>query len=239
MKLLIDIGNSRIKWGVADETAVLLRSGIVGHEVKGLDQLIHGLNEQYAWQSVIVVSVSKENFYKVVQSVLFDATGIAVQRFLSQTQLLGVTNHYRKAAQLGADRWAAIIAAHKSYSGSLLVCDCGTATTFDLIDAVGNHQGGYILPGLTMARRVLATETAALPEVSGGDLMPADDTEAAIANGTLLQIIATIEYLLTHNNQPECILTGGNAVSIGAFLNYPFHHEPDLVLKGLAFSDIK
>lgn len=236
MKLLLDIGNTRIKWGVAQNDATLLRSGAVEQDEQALKQQLQVLSEEYSWDRVVVVCVASETLYRAVSAQLQQISGLEPQRFQTQAKQSGVANHYREASQLGADRWAAMIAAHTLYSGPLLVCSCGTAVTFDLLKADGQHLGGYIQPGLSLSRQALNRNTAQLPLATGGEVLPADETVAAIANGTVLQIVASIEYLLQENEQPDCVLTGGDALWLGRFLNQPFHHDPDLVLKGLAMA---
>jgi type III pantothenate kinase len=167
---------------------------------------------------------------------LKELTGVSPRRFHSRQHAAKVKNAYRDYQSLGADRWAAIIAGYQLYFGPLLICNCGTAVTIDLVDAAGLHTGGYILPGLTMTRRALHAGTAKLPQANGGDLSPATDTVSAISNGTLLQLVAAIERIAFEYGQPDCVLTGGDAVFIGSFLDIPFHHDPDLVLKGLAIA---
>ena len=69
-------------------------------------------------------------------------------------------NAYAEPARLGIDRWAAIIAAYHRFPEGACVVDCGTACTFDLVDAGGRHRGGYILPGLSAMEGAVLGETA-------------------------------------------------------------------------------
>jgi type III pantothenate kinase len=236
MRLLIDIGNSRIKWALSTGNAVLLRSGALEQDLQGVQDLLVQLHEEKPITSAIIASVGSEELYEQLVSLLKKLTGVTAQRFHSRQYAFKVKNAYRDYRSLGADRWAALIAGYQLYYGPLLICNCGTAVTIDLIDSSGSHTGGYILPGLTMARRSLHSGTAKLPQVNGGDLIPATDSVSAISNGTLLQLVATIEQVAYEHGQPDCVLTGGDAVFIGSFLGIPFHHDPDLVLKGLAIA---
>lgn len=236
MHLLIDIGNTRIKWGIADQTAALLRSGAMGHDFEEFEKRIQSLSKKYTLLKAIVSAVGDPAVVKQAEAVIQAENSLTIQRFQTQTSAFGVKNAYSDAASLGADRWAAMIAAHRLYRGASLICDCGTATTLDLLDRDGSHLGGYILPGLAMTRTALMS--AKLPQVSGGDLLPADNTVAAIANGTVMELVAAIDYVIRQNNEPSCILTGGDAIVVGSLLSNPFHHDPDLVLKGLAIASV-
>jgi type III pantothenate kinase len=110
--------------------------------------------------------------------------------------------------------------------------------TVDVIDIEGRHQGGYILPGLRMMRAALHAGTAALPLADGTNLDIGRNTATAIASGTLLGLVATIERVaaeqIRHYKSLQCILTGGDGELVGRHLKIPYHYEPDLVLKGLA-----
>lgn len=69
------------------------------------------------------------------------------------------------SATLGADRVANAVAAAEFYPLPALVVDCGSAITFELVDARRRFLGGAILPGRALMRKALNTGTAQLPEV--------------------------------------------------------------------------
>ena len=239
MKFLIDIGNSRIKWGLTNGDATLLRSGVMEQDLEAFSELLMRLHRESPISSATVVCVGAETLYQNVVFKVGEITGVQVQRFVSRKHCARVRNAYRNYQSLGADRWAALIAGYQLYFGPLLVCDCGTALTLDLVDVDGRHLGGYIMPGLRLARHSLHIGTENLPQVRGGDLIPATDSDSAVSNGTLLQLVAAVEQVATEHGQPNCVLTGGDAVFLGSFLGIPFHHDPDLVLKGLAIAELK
>src|SRR5690606_9413761 len=98
-------------------------------------------------------------------------------------QCCGVENGYDDPAQLGPDRWAALIGARTLHSGPCIVVSAGTATTIDHLDGNGRFCGGLILPGEHLMRQALARDTARLPLAAG---LPVDlprDTDAAIVTG--------------------------------------------------------
>jgi len=239
MRLLVDIGNSRIKWALTENSSVLSRSGVMEQDLPAVQQLFTQLQRETAITSAVVVCVGKEELYQQLVSLIHQISGVSASRFYSTRKSAKVKNAYPDYESLGADRWAAMIAGYQLYFGPLLVCNCGTALTIDLVNANGRHQGGYILPGLSLARRSLHDGTARLPLVYGGDLKPATDSVSAISNGTLMQMVAAIEQVAVEHGQPNCVLTGGDAAFVGSFLGIPFHHEPDLVLKGLAITAAK
>jgi type III pantothenate kinase len=150
-----------------------------------------------------------------------------------------VTNGYALPAQLGTDRWAALIGARAALGAqAALVVMCGTATTIDLLTATGHFTGGVILPGLALMLTVLHERTAALPRSSGQVVAHPDCTADAIASGCLHAQAGAIERLWhLHRGAHEpltCLLAGGAAPSIGPFLAVPYQLRDDLVLLGLA-----
>src|SRR5690606_31240552 len=97
-----------------------------------------------------------------------------------QREQCGVKNGYKKPAQLGADRWASLIAARAMHDGASLVVNAGTATTIDLLDNSGRFLGGLILPGLRLMRSALANNTAELPLANATHSAIPTDTDSAI-----------------------------------------------------------
>lgn len=237
MKLLLDIGNTRIKWALVGPSGQLEEHGAAGHDMRQFREFIGDLAGRCELEAATVCCVGPEALYQEVTDILQELTGLEATRFQSRKRAGAVRNGYTDVEQLGDDRWAAMIAAWELYGGRILICNCGTALTMDIVKRKGRHKGGYILPGLGMARRALSVGTANLPEVDGGGLRPADNTVDAIAAGTLVQVTAAIERVHSENKKCAVILTGGDAEPIGAALSIPFHHDPLLVLKGLAISD--
>jgi len=150
-----------------------------------------------------------------------------------------ITNGYAKPAQLGTDRWAALVGARALLGAqATLVVMCGTATTIDLLTATGHFTGGVILPGLALMQTVLHERTAALPLSLGHVVAHPDCTADAIASGCLHAQAGAIERLWhLHRGAHEpltCLVAGGAAPLIGPFLTVPYQLREDLVLLGLA-----
>lgn len=237
MLLVIDMGNSRGKWGLTLPGASgLLRTG--SFDMTSDMETVLGRQDLplASLKSVLISSVARETCYQQVSAWLQANTPATVRRFISRARAFGVTNGYRNPEQLGADRWAALIAAWRIIQGRVLVADCGSAVTLDLLAADGRHLGGYIFPGLQMMRRALHQGTAGLPEVKDGNIGLAVNTDDAIAAGTLLAVTAAIESIVARHKNLPCLLTGGDAEAVGRYLQLPCQHEPDLVLKGLVIA---
>ena len=86
---------------------------------------------------------------------------------ISQAEQCGVRSSYAEPAQLGADRWAALIGARRRYAGPCAVVNAGTTMTVDALSAEGIFLGGFIVPGLELMREALARNTAQLKAQDG------------------------------------------------------------------------
>jgi type III pantothenate kinase len=234
MLLLIDAGNTRIKWALAEEHAALGRwsaSGAVAHaELNHLPAAWQGLGVTRA----IVSNVAGARLRDQLQLML---PTTAISWFASVAELAGVRNGYRNPAQLGCDRFAAAIGARALEPGkALVVATCGTATTIDALRADGLFIGGMILPGLGLMASSLARNTAQLPQVAPGAALPAgfaDNTDDAILAGCLSAQAGAIERACALLPGSFCILSGGAAPFIAPALSAPHRIVDNIVLIGL------
>lgn len=141
------------------------------------------------------------------------------------------------SATLGADRMAAAVGAFTLYPGrTLLVCDLGTACTFDVVSATGRFLGGNIAPGVGMRLRALHSGTKRLPAVSGhDDVVPTfgTDTPEAMRSGAIRGVVAEIEYYARQSRADHVLLTGGWAAEIADYVTIPVKIHPHLVNQGL------
>jgi type III pantothenate kinase len=148
---------------------------------------------------------------------------------------------YAEPANLGVDRFVAMIAAHALFDTACIIVDSGTAVTIDALSAEGRHQGGLILPGLTLMRRSLTKKTANINTHSraNGIKLFAKDTGDAVNSGTLRTIAAAIDEI-SADMEAELegpvtqILCGGDAEMIRSWLRRDHTLYTDLVIKGLA-----
>jgi type III pantothenate kinase len=246
MLLLIDAGNTRVKWALAHEHA----SAAPGHwAAAGMVEHARLQELAAAWAGltaarVIVSNVAGSAMRAALAQLLRQARGGDAQHiewFSSSPQRAGLRNAYRDPGQLGCDRFAAAIGAHTLYPGqALLVATCGTATTVDAIGAGGVFIGGMILPGLGLMASALARNTAQLPQIAHDvDVADpfADHTDAAIASGCLSAQAGAIERAFAALERREggvrCLLSGGAAALISPHLACPHATVENLVLIGL------
>ena len=147
----------------------------------------------------------------------------------------GVRNAYDDPAQLGSDRWAALIAAWHHEKAACLVVNCGTATTIDALSDEGEFLGGLILPGLEMMRCSLAAGTAQLEATAGNWREFPRNTADAIASGAIQATAGAIarQHRLLGKPAARCLLGGGAADGMQAGLDLPWLRLDNMVLRGL------
>ena len=249
MLLLIDAGNTRVKWGVPDNTrgvSVPLsalqwqHSGAVDHDqLAQLAEAWRGLKINRVLLANVAGAAMQERLQALLRSVF--GSSLRIEWFVSVPQIAGVTNGYRQPAQLGCDRLAAAIAAHALFPGqALIVASCGTATTIDAVSGAGHFIGGMILPGIALMASALARNTAQLPQVDPvADLSSpfADNTIDAIASGCMAAQVGAIERacraLQATQGEVLCVLAGGAAGQLIGQLAVACEKVDNLVLLGL------
>lgn len=253
--LLIDAGNSRIKWTLVQADGTQLAAGALTHG--GVDQP-HWSNLPApggAWLS----NVAGENVAARVAALL-DAhwPQLPLTTIRACAQQCGVTNSYTTPDALGSDRWAGMIGAHAAFPGEhLLIATFGTATTLEALRADGCFVGGLIAPGWTLMMRSLGEHTAQLPTLDAnaarGLLLDAADTPDAarrapffatdtprsLSAGCTLAQAGLIERMW-RDLQDEwqvpvrLVVSGGAADEVTSALKVPHTRHDSLVLSGLA-----
>jgi type III pantothenate kinase len=232
MLLCIDCGNTRVKWGLHDGQVWLKQAALA---LTDLDRLSQEWSQLPLPVRVLACSVAGERTRRVVEAAV-GALNLPLTWLVSQPAQCGVTNTYANPAQLGADRWAALIGARSVFRGDCLVVNAGTATTVDVLDNHGIFQGGLILPGIDLMRASLANNTARLP-LADGEYRPLPrNTADAIASGALQATAGAIARMyapLAGGAGAVCLVTGGAAAALLPVLDVPWHAVDHLVLEGL------
>ncbi len=260
--LLIDIGNSRVKWRIARLEAAdaadaeAFPDWVSAEQATWLNDLdrieaafrVFGTVDLDPLDVALIANVASEAAGTLVETAVAAVwPGIEIQFVRSATASAGLVNGYRNPLQLGVDRWLAAVAAHALYADrSVLVCMFGTATTIDLIEH-DRFVGGLILPGIEAMQTALTSSTARLPSRPGQTVDFGDCTEDAITSGVMTAQIGAVERALRKANarladaaapSPMCLVAGGAAGRIPALfdrLDTPHRVVHDLVLRGLAW----
>ncbi len=243
MILLIDTGNTRIKWAVLGD---------------------HGLGTQHAdtyagWGAVqlrarvlvpagqidrvLVSNVGGEKIATLVRETISETWGLQPEFLQASAEACGVRNGYTNPQQLGTDRWAAMIGAYALELRPVCVVNVGTAMTIDGVDVNGQHLGGVIVPGpdLMISSLMRNTSDIAIRSQDGrlGEGLFADNTLGAVYQGAVNALSALVEQAMTTMTQqcaetPTLLMTGGAADRLDRLVSRPIRHVPNLVLRGLA-----
>lgn len=236
MILLVDIGNSRLKWAVADAGKIQSTVFVDYRQAGFIEQLQHSWSRIDKPRQLAIATVAGQQVSACLITLVKQLwPSIAIVVPTAEARAYGVVSAYVQPEKLGVDRWLALLGAHRDYSGGSCIVDCGTAITVDFVEADGRHRGGLISPGLLLMKKALAQNTAALPLCENySNIGLADDTEAAIDSGTLLAAVGLVEAVFRrHANACRLILTGGDAELLAGQLCVPFVVDSQLVFKGL------
>lgn len=232
-RLIINLGSRSLTWRGSGLEGRVLHKGAPGQRLLDTVPL-------ESWpREVILGSVAAVPLTAGLVAML-RRHGTRVRELRSAPSVLGVRNAYPVPEQLGVDRWAALVAAYRQCGGPLVVADCGTAVTVDVVNGEGRHQGGVIAPGMGLMRDALAIGTRVdakltQPKTSG---QLGCTTEMAVAYGIESAVLGLIQRLI---NQAEIScgpishrwITGGEAAVLVTRLEGHWRHVPQLVLDGL------
>jgi type III pantothenate kinase len=243
MLLLIDIGNTRVKWSVL-EGDQLGPQRAAAHAGWGQTQWSANVLATVAQPSRVLVSnVGGVQLANDVDESVQQRWGLRAQFLFSVAAAGGIRNAYREPAKLGVDRWLAMIGAHALQAGYLCIVSIGTAMTIDAVDASGLHLGGLITPGPDLMVTTLLDNTSDIAQRAQGDddahALFANSTRGGVRQGGVHALAALIERAM-HELQrvsaeaPLLLITGGAASQVEPLLSSPFRVVPDLVLRGLA-----
>lgn len=229
MDLILDIGNTRTK------AAQFLNDGIHKlHVFKNGDK--NALDEMYKLDpNAILVSCNNGASFELPSHWKDKRT----LNFTDQTPL-PITNAYATPKTLGKDRLAAAVGAHFLWpKNNVLILDCGTCVTADIITATGTYLGGSISPGLTMRYQAMHQLTGALPLIEHSDISEpiGNSTQTSIQSGAYFGLLYELNGRINHYqgifDELHTVLCGGDATYFVNSLKYRIFANQNLVLIGL------
>lgn len=239
MQLLIDIGNTSIKWALWDGKTLSAMRGTRHHGALPIDLLA-------AWEtltdidSIHACHVGPEAVRLAVASICQSLWQRPVTRIVVESENSPVRIAYPDPGQLGVDRWLAMCAAHRLYPGPKLIMQIGTAITFDALLGDGQHLGGQILPGVETLRTALFRTTQIPPQdcADPDNLLWGANSGQCIAAAAMHAPAALAGRLWQHLRDlagatPRLLISGGDAERLSPLLRQPSFHHPDLVLQGM------
>jgi type III pantothenate kinase len=245
MKLLIDIGNTRVKWcTLHDESLGELQAA--PHANWGANDIRDHFKKSHEKpQSVWISNVGGDELGQQIAAVIQNDWGVEPRFARTTAEFAGVRCGYAQPEKLGIDRWLSVIAAYRLTSQDTCVVSVGTAMTVDGVTREGQHLGGVIVPGPNLMVNSLLANTSNIAKHASdgefGDALFADNTLAAVQQGAVNSLAALIERAVhdmqaKSGSKPVLLITGGASAGVVSSLRIPFQTMSDLVLRGLAIA---
>jgi len=244
MILVIDVGNTRLKWAWLTTTGLSDQQAVVHRDVKPDLWTAALFDASQRPDRVLVSNVAGDAMAKNLARLTKKVFGVKIEFVTATRQFLDLTNGYLDPSLLGADRWLAVIGAWTMARSALCVVDAGTAVKVDSVDANGQHLGGLIVPGIHMMREALLKRTSDIakaveqstPSMAG---ILENNTIGAVSRGAVFALAGmadrAAEIIEQHTGvKPQLFITGGDAGMITGTMRARGEIVPDLVLRGLA-----
>lgn len=239
MRLLLDLGNTRVKWGLVDADGRV--TGVVAHDWDAdldtaLRQAWERLPRPHGIWAASVVDADRE---ARIAAALPPAFG-AVNWVRTPAAGCGVRIAYADPASMGVDRFLGMLAAHAGGCAPCVLASAGTAMVLDALAADGRHLGGLIAPGARLMQQSVLDATARVrPQSSGKVVMAASNTADALASGSWQACAALVDRFVAGmadalDGDPVLLLGGGDAKTLAPLIEHSITLHPDAVLKGLA-----
>ena len=230
--LLIDVGNSRLKWALAtggrlSDVRAVAHHGVPARALRAL----RVPRVTSIWMAHVVGPHEQQ-----LRATLGARFGVAPRIVRTQKECAGLRVAYADASRLGVDRWLAMLALWSRARRPFCVAVAGTALTFDAVDARGRHQGGLIAPGLASAwGAVKGTTRFALKHNPHYTRGLGADTDACVRQGALYACAGLIERAArgAQSARSRRYLAGGDARTLHAHLDGRWTLKEHLVLEGL------
>ncbi len=241
MRLLLDMGNTRLKWALQAQPLGWLARGAVDWQEADIPALLES-----AWAGlprpdrVVAASVVDPAREVQVAAVIERLFACAPDWLRTPASACGVHNVYAEPQRLGVDRFLAMVAAFADGHAPCVLAGAGTALTLDALAFDGRHLGGLIAPGPQLMQQSLLAATARVRLERPGDILElADNTADAVTSGCWLAAAALIERFVAQMTlrlgaTPTLILGGGDAARLAPLLSLPSRLSQDGVLRGLA-----
>jgi len=242
--LLVDVGNTRIKWAHLQNGRVSRGRAAVHFGWRPADYARHLFPAVRGVERLVVASVAGKPVDRAVAAAARRAR-IPCRFVKVGRRAGGVTVGYHDPWRLGVDRFAAMVGARELFRGvSVCVVGVGTAMTIDLLSRDGHHRGGVIVPAPALMVTTLLTQTHGIRRRARGGAVGTRglygrSTREAIEQGARYAAAALIDRAVEEacrplHRRPLVVLTGGGAADVRPLLESNAVAVPDLVLRGLA-----
>ena len=248
MLLAIDSGNTNVVCAVYDGDELRGSWRAATNPNRTADEYAVWLIQLMALSGLAPGDIGATIIGSVVPEATFNLVRLCQRYFGSEPLMVGRSDCFlgigvdvdMPKEEVGADRVANAVAAQDRYQPPLIVLDFGTATTFDIVDRVGNYCGGVIAPGINLSLRALDMAAAQLPRIGirRPPTVVGRSTIPAMQSGVFWGYIGLIEGLVQRiraerGEAMEVIATGGLAPLMAEATEVISRVDPDLTLWGL------
>lgn len=238
--VVVDVGNSRIKWGLCGAGAVQSTCSLPDDDLAAWKRQMELWTAARGWWLVSGVHPPRRDrlidwLHQCGQQV----------RLLDDPSDLPMRVLVARPDHVGVDRLLDAVAANsrRTPGTPAVVIDAGSAVTVDLLDNSGAFAGGAILPGMRLMVKALHDYTALLPIIRPPEkrpTIPGTDTPAAMELGIFWTTAGGIEALLREyrvhcRSDIDVFLTGGD----GPLLHTVIPEAqlwPEMTLEGIRLS---
>ena len=234
MRLLIDAGNTRLKWQLYQPGGIEQQGACLFDSHEWLDELAcYSPHIEHIAVSTVVSEAKRDLLVERLGSI----SAVDVTFYWSEAQRGGLVNSYSDFHRMGADRWHAMYAAWCQNQAGFAVIDAGSAITIDFVTDSGLHLGGYILPGKQMMLRSLRQDAARIGFEASDALSaePGRSTSECVHHGVVWLWEGLVSRLMADCRRyslGRIVCTGGDAHGL-LEAGLPGECHRDLVLAGL------
>lgn len=246
MLLVIDAGNTNITLAVFREAELVAQWRLLTERDKSAEQYHTEIRKLFERDVVersdvagIAIASVVPQLDQALRQVAQEEFGLT-PLFVDHTTDTGLKILYDSPAELGADRIVDAAAGAAKYGAPCIVVDCGTATTFNVVNATNEYLGGVIAPGIMISADALFSRAAKLPrvEIKRPEKVIATSTVGAMQSGIYFGYAGLIDGVLERliaemGDQPRVIATGGLAPLIASASKYVEIVDETLTLDGL------
>jgi type III pantothenate kinase len=232
--LQLDVGNSSAKWRLVNGGRVTARGKYIPGDDMSRQLLLDSVKQP---AQIWISSVASAAAEAELVTMLMKQWGLEPWFARTQACTGGLRNSYQDPSRMGVDRWLVMLAARQRWSDAFCVVDAGSALTIDIVDASGQHEGGYIIPGPALMERALLLDTdrVRFEEDVGYALSPGLSTAEAVRHGVALAQAGAVALAMKRNDAASLrlLFCGGGGESLMQLLGRGGSYEPDLVFEGL------
>lgn len=246
MILVVDIGNTNLKFGLFDGDVLVQSYRLSVNNSRTADEYGFYLTELMRINGISVKEISGAIYSSVNPNLNYTIEHM-IEYFFDVKPLVvgtgiktGLNIKYDNPKEVGADRIVDSVAAFYTYGGNCIVLDCGTATTFNVINEAGEFLGGAISFGLKSGADSLSKVATKLPgvELTVPNKAIGKTTITNMQSGIMFGYIGMVEYIIAKIKEEfgkpvKVIATGGLSEVIAQHSNVIDFMDRTLTLRGL------